>query len=174
MELANPDHEWEPEARRVFIKHADDPKYPKALTVSELLAQVDTMRSDDLTALAGQFGGGGKLSSQFKNYIRQCSCQCWPSWRHAWTDFAEFMGFGSLSHDIEDAVADAVQKRPLDQILRMFKEISDDEDRMADVLRREGWTSHEWRYGVARLVDAGRAIHENGKLVLRKEESVHA
>lgn len=87
----NPD--FRDESRRVFIAHAKDPYYPRALKVPELIAQVEALRSHELTDLANQFGGGGKLKSQFMNYIRQCSCACWPSWRAAWTDFAVFMQF---------------------------------------------------------------------------------
>lgn len=174
MELANLNPEWQDEQRRVFIKHADDPRYPKPLTMLELLAQVDKIPYAELTELAGQFGGGGKLSSQFKNYIRQCSCQCWPSWRKAWEDFAEFMGFNTLTGAIQEAMIDAIQKRPLDQILRMFKEISEDENRLAVVLRREGYSAHEWQFALARLQDAGRIVLQDGGWRLAEAKSATA
>lgn len=93
MELLNCNPEWRDEARRVFAAHANDRRYPKHLTVPELIAQVEALRHYELTDLAFQIGGGGKLKSQFLNYIRQCSCACWSSWRAAWKDFAVFMEF---------------------------------------------------------------------------------
>ena len=93
MELANPNPQWRDEAYRVLRKHLGDPRYPKPLTGLELEEQVYKLRGSDLTELAGQWGGGGKLKSQFLNYIRQCNCACWSSWKVAWKDFDDFMGF---------------------------------------------------------------------------------
>lgn len=89
----NPD--FRQECHRVFF--APRPKYPRPLTCLEIIAQAERVCGDDLTILAEQFGGGGKLKSQFLNYISQCSCNCWASWRDAWIDFAVFMEFGKES-----------------------------------------------------------------------------
>lgn len=92
MELGNwTNPEFRDEAHRVFAIRR--PRYPKPLTVPELLAQIERVRSDELTSLAEQWGGGGKLKSQFNNYIKQCSCNCWASWQDAWKNFSVFMGF---------------------------------------------------------------------------------
>jgi hypothetical protein len=94
MELANwTNPEFRDEAYRVFMEHSSRSRYPKPLTVPELISQIENIPYGDLTYMAGQIGGGGKLSSQFRNYVRQCSCACWPSWKEAWRDFATFMGF---------------------------------------------------------------------------------
>ncbi len=91
MQLGNwTNPEFEHEAYRVFA--VVRPRYPKPLTVLELLSQVDKLSGDQLTILNEQWGGGGKLKSQFQNYIKQCSCNCWPSWKEAWKDFQIFMG----------------------------------------------------------------------------------
>jgi hypothetical protein len=55
------------------------------------MAQLESISGVKLTIMAGQIGGGGKLKSQFQNYIRQCSCNCWASWKDAWKDFCIFM-----------------------------------------------------------------------------------
>lgn len=169
MELANLNSEWADEQRRVFMKSADNPKYPKPLTVPELLAQVDRVPYAVLTEKAGQFGGGGKLSSQFKNYIRQCSCACWSSWEKAWEDFAHYMGYNTLDRAVEDSLIDAAQKLPFEQILRVFKEIQEDVNRQAVVLNREGISDRVWKYCIARLADAGRVAFDGVTLKLKEE-----
>jgi hypothetical protein len=99
MELANwTNPEFRDEAHRVLAKHTRTSRYPKPLTVSELIAQIERVNVHYLTYMAGQIGGGGKLSSQFRNYVRQCSCACWSSWKEAWRDFATFMGFTTTEH----------------------------------------------------------------------------
>lgn len=177
MELANLNSEWADEQRRVFMKHADDPRYPKPLTLPELLAQVDKVPYAVLTERAGQFGGGGKLSSHFREYIRQCSCMCWSNWERAWEDFSHYMAFDtSLGRSIQESALNAVAKRPLNQMLRMFKEFMEDPSRLAVILRREGYSAHEWQYAVARLVDAGQVAldPEQAKLVLKSQEEATA
>ena len=81
------------EKRRVFSVHVHDPRYPKPLTTAELMHQISALRYHQLTDLVPQIGGGGKLGSQFRMYVQQCNCACWPNWQAAWKDFAVFMKF---------------------------------------------------------------------------------
>ena len=96
MQLANDSTE----TRRVFLKHANDPKYPKPLKVPELLHQVSQI---PLVAFAGvvdrnqkRYEGGPVrvsatvLRTMFTNYIHEHNCACWSSWEKAWVDFMEY------------------------------------------------------------------------------------